>query len=257
MLDAGMDRVATGHYARVQTKDGVHHLLKGIDPVKDQSYFLARLSQEQLGRIILPLGKMTKSATYGLAEQNGFTDFKGTESQDVCFLGPEGLGGFLAKHLGDASRPGPIVTGNGREVGTHQGLFHYTVGQRRGLGLPDTTPWYVLDIQPEKNTLVVGKKEELYRNRIHVANMHWLRGISPMESDGYQVKIRSTHKGAEATIEKVDDKGYLITFDINQRAVTPGQFAVIYKGEEVIGSGEIARTIPAKERLANDSQKTT
>jgi tRNA-uridine 2-sulfurtransferase len=241
MLAAGMDCIATGHYARVQDTDGIFHLYKGLDPDKDQSYFLARLSQEQLGRVIFPLGDMKKEETYAFAERNGFSDFRGIESQDICFLGDESVGNYLEKHLPTEGLPGPIVTRDGREIGTHRGLFRYTIGQRRGLGLPDTTPWYVLALEADGNKIIIGKVDELYRDRIRIGKIHWLAGQPPIQETGYQVRIRYSHRGAEAVLRKIDEDCYQVTFNVKQRAVTPGQFAVIYRDDEVIGSGEILR----------------
>jgi tRNA-uridine 2-sulfurtransferase len=241
MLEAGMDCMATGHYVRVQETNEIHHLYKGVDPDKDQSYFLARLTQEQLGRSIFPLGGMLKEETYAFAEDNGFSDFRGVESQDVCFLKGENVGSYLEKYLEAGGLPGPIVTSDGHEIGAHKGLFRYTIGQRRGLGLPDATPWYVLAIEADGNKIIVGKENELYRNRIKIGKIHWLAGQPPIPETGYQVRIRSSHRGAEAAIRRIDENCYQITFSESQRAVTPGQFAVIYRDDEVIGSGEILR----------------
>ena len=239
ILAAGMDRMATGHYARVREIDGLSHLHKGIDPDKDQSYFLARLNQGQLTRVLFPLGERKKEETYALAERYGFSGFRGMESQDICFLGQEGLGSYLEKRRPTGTIPGPIVTRDGRELGRHQGLFRYTIGQRRGLGLPDATPWYVLALEKEENTIIVGKEEDLYRDCIGITNIHWLADSPPLHETGYQVRIRYSHRGAAATVKKITGTHYSITFREKQRAVTPGQFAVIYRDDEVIGSGEI------------------
>ncbi len=241
MLGYGMDCIATGHYARVEERNGRRRLLKGRDTSKDQSYFLAGLTREQLARVVFPLGAMTKQEVYNFAEHRGFADFRGTESQDVCFLGPKELDRFLDRQCVKAVVPGPIVTRDGREVGRHKGLSHYTVGQRRGLGIPDSTPWYVLEVATETNTIIVGKADELYRDRLTMQRVHWL-GDGPSD-DGtvYQVRIRSTHRGSGATLRPMDKERCLITFEEKQRAVTPGQFAVIYLEDEVVGSGEILR----------------
>lgn len=243
MLTAEMDHIATGHYARVQETNGLHHLYKAVDPDKDQSYFLARLNQEQLSRSIFPLGGMLKEEAYTLVEDSGFQDFRGTESQDVCFLKDESVGSYLEKHLPTEGLPGPIMTSDGHEIGCHKGLFRYTIGQRRGLGLPDATPWYVLAIEPEGNRIIVGKEDELYRDRTCIRNLNWLSGRPPVPETGYLVRIRSSHRGAEATLKRIKEDLYQITFGVKQRAVTPGQFAVIYKDDEVIGSGEILRDL--------------
>ena len=239
ILDAGMDCMATGHYARVREMGGLSHLYKGIDPDKDQSYFLARLTQRQLGRVLFPLGDRKKEETYTLAESCGFLDFRGIESQDICFLSQEGLGSYLEKRLSTETLPGLIVTRDGRELGHHRGLFGYTIGQRRGLGIPDATPWYVLALEKEENKIIVGKEEDLYRDCLGITNIHWLEGQPPRQETGYQVRIRYSHRGAEATVTRITDTYYTITFREKQRAVTPGQFAVIYRDDEVIGSGEI------------------
>ncbi len=241
MLSLGMDAIATGHYARIMGKDGSLHLMKGRDPNKDQSYFLAHLTREQLSRVFFPLGDMTKEETYVLAEQNGFMDFRGRESQDVCFLGKDDLGDFLQERFPNACRPGPIRTNNGQTLGSHKGLFRYTVGQRRGLGLPHTSPWYVLALEVETNTIVVGKEEDLYKDSIVLTKMNWPSGSAPPDGKGFQVKIRYTHRGAEAHINQLDKGKYRITFKEKQRAVTPGQFAVIFRNSEVIGSGVILK----------------
>jgi tRNA-uridine 2-sulfurtransferase len=243
MLAAGMNCVATGHYARIDCTDGLYHLYKGSDPDKDQSYFLARLTQEQLSRILFPLGDMTKKETYVLAQQMGFMDFEGRESQDVCFLDDQRIGDYLEKNEPTLAATGPIVTADGRVLGQHHGLFRYTIGQRKGLGLPDATPWYVLAIEREENRIVVGKEDALYRDCIMIRNIHWLAGRLPEPEINYQVRIRYSHPGADAAITMISDDCCRIIFNEKQRAITPGQFAVIYKDNEVIGSGEIIREL--------------
>ncbi len=239
MLAAGMDCMATGHYARVREMDGLFRLYKGVDPDKDQSYFLARLTQGQLARVLFPLGDRKKEEAYALAERYGFSDFRGIESQDICFLGQEGLGSYLEKRRPEGTLPGSIMTRDGRLLGQHKGLYRYTIGQRRGLGLPDATPWYVLAIQKEGNKIIAGKEEDLYHDCIGITNIHWLADRPPLQETGYQVRIRYSHRGAEATVTRITDTQYTITFRDKQRAVTPGQFAVIYRNDEVIGCGEI------------------
>ena len=241
MLTAGMDRIATGHYARVHEDGGLYHLRAGRDKEKDQSYFLARLNQEQLSHVLFPLGDMDKKETYLLAERHGFTDFRGSESQDVCFLSRESVGSYLEKRQQKLAAEGPVVTRNGQRIGTHNGLFRYTIGQRRGLGIPDATPWYVLALEPEGNRVVVGKEDELYCSRIHIAKVHWISGQAPAEGPDYQVRIRYSHRGARATLTRLSQDCYQLDFTESQRAVTPGQFAVIYKDDEVLGSGAILR----------------
>jgi tRNA-specific 2-thiouridylase len=239
ILARGMDAMATGHYARIEKDGDIFQLCKGRDTVKDQSYFLARLDQRQLSHVLFPLGESKKDEVYQLVEEQGFMDFRGQESQDVCFLGSTPIGRFLNERIPQAEQPGRIVTREGLMLGEHQGLFHYTIGQRRGLGIADSTPWYVTALDPQTNTVIVGKEDELFRNSLQIRHPHWLTSQVPDEGETYQVRIRYRHEGADARIGKIDDNCWEIRFDIPQRAITPGQFAVIYAQDRVIGCGEI------------------
>ena len=239
ILARGMDAMATGHYARIQQEGDTWRLCKGRDPAKDQSYFLARLNQQQLRHVLFPLGEQNKEEIYQFVEEQGLSGFRGQESQDICFLGSTPVGQFLSERLPQAGQQGSIVTRQGQEMGRHQGLFHYTIGQRRGLGIADSSPWYVTALDPQSNRVIIGKEEELYRDRLLIRAPHWLTGQAPDEGQRYQVRIRYRHQGAEAGIKKIDDKHWQIQFDTPQRAITPGQFAVIYDDDRVIGSGEI------------------
>ena len=239
ILAQGMDAMATGHYARIEKGGDTFQLCKGSDTAKDQSYFLARLDQRQLSHVLFPLGESKKEEVYQLVEEQGFTGFRGQESQDVCFLGPTPIGQFLGERIPQSEQPGRIVTREGQALGVHQGLFHYTIGQRRGLGIADSSPWYVTALDPKTNTVIVGKEEELYRNRLLIHHPHWLADQAPEEGQMYQVKIRYRHQGADARISKIDDQQWEIQFDSPQRAITPGQFAVIYESDRVLGCGEI------------------
>lgn len=239
ILARGMDAMATGHYARIEKDGDIYQLCKGSDTVKDQSYFLARLDQRQLSHILFPLGESRKEEVYQRVEERGFIGFRGQESQDVCFLGPTPIGQFLSERIPQAEQPGRIVTREGLMLGEHQGLFHYTIGQRRGLGIADSSPWYVSALDPQTNTVIVGKEDELFRNSLLIYQPHWLTRQVPDEGETYQVRIRYRHEGADARIGKIDDNCWEIRFDIPQRAITPGQFAVIYAQDRVIGCGEI------------------
>ncbi|MBM9530072.1 tRNA 2-thiouridine(34) synthase MnmA [Desulfoprunum benzoelyticum] len=241
MTAAGVDTMATGHYARVVERNGIFHLLQGIDRHKDQSYFLARLHQTQLRRLLLPLGNRIKDETYAYVAAHGFTGFSGSESQDVCFLAAENVGDFLARRLPDLAGDGPVITIDGREIGRHRGLFRHTVGQRRGLGLPDSSPWYVVRLDPANNSLIVGKQDDLLQRQVEIADLHWLAGMPARSGDRFEVRLRSTHRGATATFENAGEIRARLHFDLPQRAVTPGQFAVLYRGDEVLGSGVICR----------------
>ncbi|MCB2216645.1 tRNA 2-thiouridine(34) synthase MnmA [Desulfofustis glycolicus] len=231
--------MATGHYARIARIDGEIALLRGLDQTKDQSYFLARLRPEQLEQIRFPLGSMAKEDTYRFVEQHGFHGFHGNESQDVCFLHDTTISEYLAATSIHPARPGPIVTPTGERIGSHHGLLHYTIGQRRGIGLPDQSPWYVTAIKPATNTLVVGKADDLLQTRLLACRANWLSGSPPQTGQRFLVRIRSTHRGSNGVIDDLDGDSFTLRFSEPQRAVAPGQFAVLYDGERVIGSGEI------------------
>ncbi len=241
IIEAGMDIMATGHYAVIkedEKNDQLFHLHEGLDYSKDQSYFLARLGQKQLQRAFFPLGEMHKKDIYTFVKKHGFTDFEGKESQDVCFLGDEPVSHYLAEGFPEAIVPGDIVSTDGKKLGTHNGLFRYTIGQRRGLGIPDETPWYVYRMETASNKLIVCKNDELNRHRIDLKGVHWTSGVQPLLEKEYKVRIRYSHRGAMARLTLNDD-GLTLDFEEPQRAVTPGQFAVIYNDTEVVGSGII------------------
>lgn len=239
ILARGMDAMATGHYARIEKDGDICQLCKGSDPAKDQSYFLARLNQQQLSRALFPLGEQNKEDIYQFVEEQGFSDFRGQESQDVCFLGSTPVGQFLSERIPQAEQPGIIVTRGGVTLGVHQGLFHYTIGQRRGLGIADSSPWYVTALDPKSNHVIIGKEDDLYSDRLLIRQPHWLTRQAPVEGQMYQVRIRYRHQGADARIKMIDEKHWKIQFDTQQRAITPGQFAVIYDNDRVLGCGEI------------------
>ncbi|MFV0439510.1 MAG: tRNA 2-thiouridine(34) synthase MnmA [Desulfopila sp.] len=239
VLAHGMERMATGHYARIVHDDAGYHLHDGVDPVKNQAYFLSRLSQEQLARILFPLGDRHKTESYSLVRHHGFTDFEGRESQDVCFLADQPVAAYLASRAPEVIRGGPVVTGSGEEIGRHQGLFRYTIGQRRGLGIPGANPWYVTGIDGASNTLIVGEAQELFKKTIILQQIHWLSGNLPDVRRAYNVRIRYSQRGARARLEVDDSPQLKIVFDEPQRAITPGQFAVISHHDEILGSGII------------------
>jgi tRNA-specific 2-thiouridylase len=240
----GLDFQATGHYVRIVHAPGSpSRLLTGRDPKKDQSYFLGRLQQRQIARLQMVLGEYTKTRVYQLAEKIGLKGLHGKESQDVCFLQGRDLGTFLTQRQNREPQPGPIVTRDNRIIGQHRGLVNYTVGQRRGLGIPDATPYYVIGLDMQNNRIIVGKKEDLLRDDLLVRNVNWIAGIQPDLPLTLAVKIRYRHRAASAVVDRADPAGsealLRISFAEPQGAVTPGQFAVFYQGDEVVGSGEI------------------
>jgi tRNA-specific 2-thiouridylase len=240
ILSAGCDMMATGHYARiVQGQDKTFHLLKGLDPQKDQSYFLHRLTQKQLARILMPLGGQTKENVYKMAKELGISGIHGDESQDVCFLKDQDLKSFMAQYPAADNGNGFIVTLDGNVLGNHQGIHGYTVGQRKGLGIPDATPYYVVSLDPVKNEVVVGKKEDLWKKELAVKEVNWIAGKEPDLPRDFLTRIRYRHDGASAQIGLPENEIYTVGFHEPQLAITPGQFTVFYNDDEVIGGGEI------------------
>ncbi len=240
--ELGCSALATGHYVRREPGPSGWRLLTGTDATKDQSYFLFGLGQEQLEFARFPLGGMTKADVRSLAQSRGLPAGVKAESQDICFLSAWGDSGVpaLAERLASAPGPGEIVHRDGTPLGTHQGIHHFTVGQRRGLDLPSTRPWYVLRLEPETNRVVVGREEDLHSRRLTLSGVNWIPEPPPQLPLEADARIRYRHPGAPATIETGGGGASLhVRFHQNQRAITPGQAAVIYRGEEVLGGGWI------------------
>jgi tRNA-uridine 2-sulfurtransferase len=236
----GADFVATGHYARISTlPNGRFALRKAVDERKDQSYVLYVMSQERLARTMFPLGDMTKDETRGLAEELRLHVAGKPESQEICFVPTRDYRDYLRQHQPAALKPGPIVRTDGSEVGRHEGVAFYTVGQRRGLGVASPTPMFVSEIRPEANTLVVGDETFLYRDAAQVEAPNWV-AIEHLKGP-LRVTAKARYKAPEtpATIEP-DGERVRVTFDEPQRAITPGQTIVFYDGDVVVGGGTIA-----------------
>jgi tRNA-specific 2-thiouridylase len=241
IIAQGIEYIATGHYANIVRKNDCLYLQQGGDERKDQSYFLARLSQKQLAQVRFPLGHMDKEEVYHFVEEHGFHNFRGQESQDICFLGTESVGQFLENRQADptTSIPGEIVSTNGEVLGHHTGIYNYTIGQRKGLGISAATPLYVTCIDSKNNRIIVGIDDDLLQNSIEIKDLLWNCDKEPDREKRYRVRIRYGHRGGEATLKHLPGKRCQILFTEKQRAVTPGQFAVIYDKDLVIGSGEI------------------
>ncbi|MEI8243126.1 MAG: tRNA 2-thiouridine(34) synthase MnmA [bacterium] len=232
------DRFATGHYARTafDAALGVHRLLRGVDAAKDQSYFLARLTQEQLRQVWFPLGGMTKDEVVRLAQEAGFSDVAAREeSQD--FIESESYAPLF-----DAAdnRPGPIIDTAGRELGRHRGIVHYTVGQRQGVGVATGGRLYVRELRPETNTVVMGTRAEVLRPGCRVEDVNWIRGNAPPVGSTCRVLLRYHHPGVDAQLQPLANDAWQVSFAEPQFAVAPGQAAVFYDGDEVLGGGWIA-----------------
>lgn len=234
------DWFATGHYVRAarDAPDGRMHLYRGADRGKDQSYFLARLDQAQLAQTLFPLGALRKEETRRLARERGWSDTEGkAESQDFF----EGDDRALLFPPGSIE-PGPIEDEQGRRLGTHRGIVHYTVGQRSGLGVAAGERVYVKEIRPDTRTLIVGREEELLAAECRVADPVWIAGAAPSAAPfRVATQLRYRHPGAPCLAEPQDDGTLHIRFDRPQRAIAPGQMAVFYDGDEVLGGGWVKR----------------
>jgi tRNA-specific 2-thiouridylase len=234
----GCDLVATGHYARLRRDpDGVH-LLRGADRGKDQSYFLFMLGQGQLGRLAFPVGEMHKPEVRRRAWDLGLPAAGRRESQDLCFVGPGGYRRFLREQFPEASRPGRIVDTGGREVGRHDGVAGFTVGQRRGLGVARGEPCYVRAIDPGTATVVVGRAADLAAGGCRVGDVSWVAG-EPPAGGGLEVKVRYRSPEVAARLEPAGAGEWRVHFARRVAAVAPGQAAVFDRGDEVVGGGTI------------------
>ena len=237
----GAVQVATGHYAQ-QGRDprtGRLQLLKGSDPAKDQSYFLFGLSQQQLALARFPVGALTKAEVRRIARERGLPVADKAESQEICFVTDGDYAGFVARQADAAPGPGPIVDRDGRELGRHGGVHRFTVGQRRGLGLNAGRPLYVVAVLPASRTVVVGEEEELLSARLLAREVNWLSVAEPQGEIRARVRIRYRHTEAPATVRPLPGGRAEVLFDAPQRAITPGQAAVVYDGEVCLGGGWI------------------
>jgi tRNA-specific 2-thiouridylase len=232
------DYFATGHYARVDYNHatGRWNLLKAVDDRKDQTYFIHRLSQDQLSRVLLPIGQYHKTQIKELGRKVGITLEDIEESQDF-------YSGDYKDLLQTEENPGHIVDLRGRVLGSHKGIWNYTIGQRKGLGIAYSEPLYVLSLNKEENTVVVGTRVETYQTSFLVTDLNWVAIESLDSKMECYVKIRSAQKEREAIIEKWNDQDVRVTFLAPNDAITPGQSAVFYKGEAVIGGGIIQKVI--------------
>lgn len=242
--EMGADYIATGHYARLRRRpDGSVRLLRGLDEHKDQSYVLALLPQTHLRRTLLPLGEYTKAEVRRLAAEFRLPVAQRPDSQDLCFLGGYDYRTFLERYRPELVQPGPILTREGRRLGTHQGLAFYTIGQRRGLGVSAAEPLYVLAKDIEHNALIVGPARELGQRALEAYKVNWIAGQPPRsQTFRAQVKIRSKAHPAPATITLLNDRAFRAEFDEPLRDITPGQAAVLYQGEVCLGGGWILHT---------------
>ncbi|MEW5805886.1 MAG: tRNA 2-thiouridine(34) synthase MnmA [Acidobacteriota bacterium] len=239
-LEIGADKIATGHYARIEFSESFGRFLlkRGIEASKDQAYFLFNLDQEQMARTIFPVGEMTKEEVREKARCIGLKVAEKEESQDICFS-PGGDCRSYIRHVIE-DKPGEIIDSSGLVLGSHRGIHHFTIGQRRGIGIAHPRPLYVLRIEPERNRVVVGEAEELYEKSLLVHGTNWISWEEPPMEFRTTVKIRSTHRGEPALVRRVLNQLWRVEFDETVRGIAPGQAAVFYDGDTVIGGGWIS-----------------
>jgi tRNA-specific 2-thiouridylase len=248
-ISLGCEKVATGHYARVDFDPATnrYQLLRGLDSQKDQSYFLWELTQDQLSRSMFPLGEMSKPDAREAARRNELAVAEKSESQEICFVPDGDYAGFIDRYLaaedqtGRLPGAGEIVSTNGEVIGEHAGIHHYTIGQRRGIGISSPQPLYVTGIDSTKNRIVVGNQDELLGDGFTAAGVNWIALDNPAEPVRAEVRVRYRHTAEPATITPLPDARVQVKFDEPQRAITPGQATVFYRDDEVVGGGWIVK----------------
>ena len=245
----GADAVATGHYARVDRDPvtGRFLLKRGVDPAKDQSYFLFSLTQQQLAVALFPVGDRPKDAVRDYARARRLPVADKPDSQEICFIPDNDYRSFVSRQLPGEATDGVFVDERGRVLGTHDGIHRFTVGQRRGLGLASTTgtPMYVLALRPAEHQVVVGPKASLEQTRLCASNVNWI-AAEPVDAIRSHVQIRHRHQAAAATVRSLGDARAEVVFDAPQMAITPGQAVVFYEGDAVVGGGWIETPVARK-----------
>jgi tRNA-specific 2-thiouridylase len=244
-LALGAQHIATGHYARLREEAGKIELLKAVDSAKDQSYFLHRLSQSQLARVMFPLGEMKKTEVRTIAREAGLHNFAKRDSTGICFIGERPFREFLNRYL--PKKPGPMRTPEGKAVGEHIGLSFYTIGQRKGVGiggLKDSAgaPWYVCGKDLAKNELIVVQGHDhplLLSRKLRAQDLAWVSGAAPQPSSSYAAKTRYRQADAACRVDRVGEADLEVEFSAPQRAVTPGQSVVLYREDVCLGGGVI------------------
>jgi tRNA-specific 2-thiouridylase len=233
--------VATGHYARVvfDEERRRYRLLRGLDRDKDQSYFLFSLSQDQLAHALFPVGHLTKAEVRAHAARRGLPVAAKPDSHEICFVPDGDTARFVERHLGAAMPEGELVDSAGRVMGRHKGVHHFTVGQRKGLGIATGSPMYVLKLEPAAARVVVGPREELGCADLTASSVNWVSGEPPAGPARVTARIRHRHRDAAATVEPGSGGRAAVCFDEPQLAITPGQAVVFYDGEDVLGGGWI------------------
>ncbi|MFC5713508.1 tRNA 2-thiouridine(34) synthase MnmA [Thalassorhabdus alkalitolerans] len=245
-MSLGADYLATGHYAQVRrSKSGKVEMLRGVDDNKDQTYFLNQLNQEQLSKVMFPLGHLPKKEVREIAEDRGLATAKKKDSTGICFIGERNFKEFLQSFL--PAQPGEMQTLNGEVKGTHEGLMYYTLGQRQGLGIGGAgEPWFVLDKDLENNILLVGQgyhHEALYSEGLYASELNWITGKEFNEPFSCTAKFRYRQTDEKVTVHPLENGEVKVIFEEAQRAITPGQAVVFYDGDVCLGGGTIERAI--------------
>jgi tRNA-uridine 2-sulfurtransferase len=237
----GAQSVATGHYARVDrdVESGRWRLLRGVDPAKDQSYFLFSLTQAQLARAVFPLGDMLKTEVRERARALGLRVAEKRDSQEICFVPGDDYAAVVERRASSPIPPGNIVDAGGRVLGRHHGIHHFTVGQRKGLGIAGPAPLYVIRIDAATQSVVVGPRTQLERTTLDATRVNWIAGAAPAGQVRASAQIRFRHPASSATIEPLAPGRARVQFDAPQLAITPGQAVVFYDGDEALGGGWI------------------
>lgn len=245
MRELEYDYIVTGHYARVEYDEEKNRYLlkKAVDDTKDQSYVLYMLTQEQLAHISLPLGVLRKTEVREIAEKHGFVNARKHDSQDICFVPDGDYAKFIEQYTGRKSIPGDFVDTEGNILGKHKGIIHYTLGQRRGLGIPAASRLYVCDISPKTNQVVLGNNEDLFHSELTATKVNLISCESLKEPMRLKAKIRYRHPEQEALAWQTEDGVLHVRFDKPQRAITRGQAVVLYDGDIVVGGGVIENCI--------------
>ena len=241
-LELGCDYIATGHYVRrVEEADGTVTLHKALDADKEQSYVLYNMTQEQLRRTLFPLGELTKPQVREIAQREGFLNAKKHDSQDICFVPDGDYAAFIQEYTGKTYAPGPVYDVEGNKLGTHRGIIHYTIGQRKGLGLALGKPMYVKATDAEKNTVTLATNDQLFSSKVYAENLNWIAGSIPTEPVEVVARVRYHGKDQPATLHFLENGNILAEFQVAQRAVTPGQAIVFYQGDQMLGGAEIVK----------------
>ncbi len=238
-MELGCDVIVTGHYARIAVEDGRYLLKKAADKSKDQSYVLYSMTQEQLAHTVFPCGELGKSEIRKIAEEQGFCNAQKPDSQDICFVPNGDYTSFIEHYTGKNYPSGDFVDVSGSVLGRHRGIIHYTVGQRKGLGIASAAPLYVKEIRVGDNTVILGRDSDLFSCELNAEGFQWSAFDTPPQTLRANVKIRYRHREQSATIITIDESRVHIVFDEPQMAITRGQAAVVYEGETVLGGGVI------------------